>query len=186
MALKNAPFPLFYLLFIFITGCINVINKNADETTFKEVKINELYSIQLPTYLKPSVTMLNEDASLQYSDTARNFYVIVIEEMRGGIDINHKRETLVEFFESCTSNIAWGLAEVQSSNPEQIKVNGLDAYRTMIIGKHNGLTMAYKCYIIESLGHFYQLYCWTIADLLSVNQKDMDVVLNSFKELPAK
>ena len=135
MALKNAPFPLFYLLFIFITGCINVINKNADETTFKEVKINDLYSIRLPSYLKPSSIMLNEDASLQYSDTARNFYVIVIEEMRGSSDANHKSETLVEFFESCTSNIAGGLTEVQSSNPELIKVNGLDGYRTMIIDR---------------------------------------------------
>jgi hypothetical protein len=186
MARKNIQFLLLSTLFFYMAGCITVTNKNAEETTFHEVKINDLYSVQLPTYLKPSSTLLNDDASLQYSDTIRNFYIIVIDEMRAKLNAKDKNATLVEFFETSTSNIAGSLTNVQSSNPEQIKVNGLDAYKITIIGKHDGLTMIYKCCIIESLSHFYQVYCWTIADLLANNEKDMDVTLNSFKELPAK
>lgn len=173
------------LVFLFVSGCITVTNKNAEETPFKEVKIKDLYSIQLPAYLKPSATLLNDEASLQYSNNERSFYVIVIDEIRSNLSVNNKSITLVEFFETSTSNIVGSLTEVNSSNPEPIKVNGLDAYKITIIGKHDQLTMIYKCYIIESMGHFYQVYCWTVADLINNNEKDMDAVLNSFKELPA-
>jgi hypothetical protein len=175
-----------YLLFLLLAGCITVTNKNAEETTFREVKIKDLYSVQLPTYLVPSKTLLNDDASLQYSDSMRNMYVIVIDEIRSNLTVNNKAITLVEFFDTSTSNIVGSLTQVQSSNPEQVKVNGLDAYKVTIVGRHDQLTMVYKCYIIESMSHFYQVYCWTVADLLPNNEKDMDVVLNSFKELPAK
>jgi len=174
------------VLFFFLSGCITVTNKNAEETTFKEIKINDLYSVQLPAYLKPSVNMLNDEASLQYSNNERSFYVIVIDEVRANLAINNKAITLVEFFETSTANIVGSLTNVQSSNPEHIKVNGMDAYKITIIGKHDQLIMVYKCYIIESIGHFYQLYCWTVADLLANNEKDMDTVLNSFKELHDK
>ncbi len=173
----------FFLLLILISGCITVTNKNTEETTFIEVKIKDLYSVQMPDYLKPAATLLNEEASLQYSNLERSFYVIVIDEIRSNLTADKKGITLVEFFETSTANIVGSLTNVQSSNPEHIKVNGLDAYKITIIGKHDQLTMVYKCTIIESMGHFYQLYCWTITDLLSNNERDMDVILNSFKEL---
>ncbi len=182
----NYGWRLLIIPFMLMVGCINVVNKNAEETTFHEVKTKDLYSLKLPEYLKPSVTMLNEEASLQYSKPDRSFFVIVIDEARSNLAINNKAITLVEFFETSTANIVGGLTQVQSSTPEAVKVNGLDAYKMTIVGKHDQLTMIYKCLILESMGHFYQVYAWTVADLMSNYEKDLDAILNSFTELPVK
>ena len=169
-------------LFLFY-GCITVTNKNPDEYEFKEMKVKSQYSINLPDYLTHSETILNEESSLEYSNKKKQFYVMVIDENKSDLTKDGEPYTLKDYFENSTSNLAGGLMEVKTTPPEAIKINGLNGYKISIGGKNNKTPLVYKCEILESSKHFYQVYCWTIIDLLPKNEKDMNTILDSFKEL---
>ncbi|MEI6816114.1 MAG: hypothetical protein WCL14_05860 [Bacteroidota bacterium] len=172
---------LFCCLFLF--GCINVTNKNPDEATFKDMKIKELYSISLPDYLTPSKTILNDEASLQYSNLDREFYVMVIDENSRNMTLDSAKVTFDEYVSNCTANISGGLMSVLASPAEKVSLNGLKGYKTTITGTYNKMNMVYKCLILQSPSHYYQVYCWTVKELLPRNEKDMNATLESFKEL---
>src|ERR1700741_3058980 len=62
------------ILCFFVASCTH-------ETVFKEVKVNNRYSIEVPDYLSPC-TDLHKDASLQYQNTEKEVYAMVIDERK--------------------------------------------------------------------------------------------------------
>jgi len=175
----------FILLLLLFAGCTGVTNKDKPLKDMKAVKIKNQYQINVPNYLTPSETMLSPDASLMYSNKDREFYLMIIDEMKSDKTENGEQLQLKDYFQRSTDNIAGGLTESKNSQPENINLNGLKCIRMTVGGKYNLFTMIYKCYIAESSTHFYQIYCWTISDLLSQNEIDMNRTLSSFRELPS-
>src|ERR1700746_3008317 len=68
-----------YYLFLFVVPFIFSACKH--ETVFTEVKVNNSYSILIPDYIQPC-TDLHKDASLQYQNTEKEIYAIVIDEKK--------------------------------------------------------------------------------------------------------
>ena len=168
---------------LLIAACTGVTNKDKPLKDMKAVLIKNQYQINVPNYLNPSENILNPDASLMYSDKSREFYLMIIDELKTDKPETGERLGLKEYFERSTDNISSGLAEPTNNQPEAINLNGLACMRMTIGGKYNTFTMIYKCYIIESPKFFYQIYCWTISDLLAQNELDMNRTLSSFREL---
>jgi hypothetical protein len=171
-------------LLLLYAGCTNVTNTNHALKDMKAVAIKNQYTINVPNYLSPSETMLSEDASLTYSNKDKEFYLMIIDEVRGDKDGNGEQLSLKDYFQRSTDNIAAGLTDTKNTQPEKFNLNGLNCIRMTIGGMYNTLPMVYKCYIVEGATHFYQIYCWTISDLLSQNERDMNRTLGSFRELP--
>lgn len=174
----------FILPFLLFAACTGVTNKDKPLKDMKAVSIKNQYQINVPNYLTSSETMLSEDASLMYSNKDREFYLMIIDENKTDKAENGQQLPLKDYFQRSTDNISSGLTDTKNSQPEQIKLNDLNCIRMTIGGKYNTFTMIYKCYIAESPTHFYQIYCWTISELLSQNEIDMNRTLASFRELP--
>ncbi|HRW22364.1 MAG TPA: hypothetical protein P5509_10350, partial [Bacteroidales bacterium] len=52
-----------------------------NQNSFNTIQINNLYSIDVPDFLVKT-NSLNDEASLQYENTAKEYYVIVIDEAK--------------------------------------------------------------------------------------------------------
>lgn len=62
---------------IILISCLIFTNGCQNEISFNTVKINSLYSLDLPEFMKP-IQGMNNDASLQYGSLERNISVVVI------------------------------------------------------------------------------------------------------------
>jgi hypothetical protein len=164
-------------LFSFISSC-------KQETSFKEVKVNERYSISIPEYLQPCVD-LHEDASFQYQNTDKDIYAFVIDERKKtmvsydldyDIDLYFKNIASQPFHETIKNG--------KVSPPKKEKINGNEALVSEITGSVDGIDVYYRMGVIETPYAFYQILTWTRADKKEEFQDDMNTMIESFKELP--
>ena len=137
------------------------------------------YAMLLPGDLVPS--HLNDSAaSLEYEDSTRELYVEVVSDSKAKIvsfDLDYDLETYMK------------IASKQI-DPEGLYVNkpltiGTNkALQTEIILKNKkNQNMHYKLTCIETPKYFYQVLSFTTDVFLEQNKTDMDLMVNSFKEI---
>lgn len=164
------------------------------DDSFQEVKINGLYSMKLPDYLSEGFD-LNDEASLQYQNTAKEVYVIVLDESKEDFVTMYK--DILEDYDSTKSavdNYATKQMESIEENMETVtskstirksKVNGCDARIIDVTGTQTGITdaMGFTVAFIEGKETLYMLMTWTFENTKGEYQDDMDKMVNSFREL---
>ncbi len=162
--------------------------KNENSTT-QIIKIEDRYQIELPKFLEKGEG-LNESASLQYQNVAKEFYVIVIDEPK-----NELEKSLFENkLESAYSNNLKGYSEIISNNmkntlsintmPEIIDgtINGLKS-RQIDFNANIGETSIYwKLGFAEGKDRYYQIMVWTLTEKKKEYEKQMQDIINSFRE----
>jgi len=168
---------LFISLLIFAVSC-------TKETVFNTVKVNEKYTISIPDYLKPC-TDLHKDASLQYQNTEKEIYIMVLDERKKmmadydldyDLDLYYKNIASQAFIES--------IKDGKISIPGRQEIDGKKALVTDITGNINGTDVFYKMGIVETPYAFYQILAWTRMENKEKYLADMVKIIESFKELP--
>jgi hypothetical protein len=182
-----------------ISGCGNKpttpeerVNLVADDS-FEEVKINDLYSMKLPDYLSESYD-LNDEASLQYQNTEREVYVIVIDEPKQDfIDVfmsldayDSTKSACDNYADAQMESIEDNMSTVTAkSTMRKTKLNGSEARICDVSGTQSGIEdeMGFTVAFIEGKETLYMVMTWTFEKTKSEYQDDMDKMINSFKEL---
>lgn len=165
------------VLLLWISSC-------KKETTFKEVKVNDRYSISIPDYLQPCVD-LHKDASFQYQNTDRDIYAFVIDERKKTMANYDLDYDINLYFKNIASQpFSQTLKNGKVSEPEHKKVDGHEALVSEITGSVDGIDVYYKMEVVETPYAFYQILTWTRADKKEEFEPDMDTMIESFKELP--
>ncbi|HEU4717933.1 MAG TPA: hypothetical protein VFU15_08860 [Bacteroidia bacterium] len=148
------------------------------------------YSVDIPKHLVVA-TDLNDDASLQYQDPIREFYVIVIDESKDDF-INTFKE-IGEYDSTKTAEKNYREVQLKSmkdhitmkSDPvlKAAKINGLDAEIADFTGNVEGIQsdIWYKVAFIEGPDNMYMLMEWTKDSDKDKNSDEFDGVINSFK-----
>ncbi len=180
MNIKNLLHPIFKISFLVVILTFTSCKK---QTTFNEVTVNDKYTILIPDYVKPSAGM-HQQASLQYQNQEKEFYVLVIDESQSDMkayDLNYDIET---YFQNIVSlpfkeNIKNGVV----STPQKREINGANALVAEITGSVNNTDVFYKMAVIESPNKFYQVLTWTRADQKKEYEEDMLKIIESLKEL---
>jgi hypothetical protein len=161
-----------------------IFSSCSNETAFKEVKVNDRYSISIPEYLQPCVD-LHKDASFQYQNTDKDIYAIVIDERKKtmakydldyDIDLYFKNIASQPFLETIKNG--------KVTTPVRETINGNSALVSEITGNVDGIDAYYKMGVIETPYAFYQILTWTRADNKDKYENDMKRMIESFKELP--
>lgn len=154
------------------------------ETTFTEVNINNRYTIEIPTYMKPC-SDIQKDASLQYQNLEKDVYAIVIDEKKVAMQNYDLSFTLDNYFNSISSQgFSESIKNGKISIPGRQEINGNKALIADITGRLEDNDVYYKFAVIETPYEFYQVLTWTRADHRASLEPDMIKIIESFKELP--
>ncbi len=168
-------------------------NDVKPDESFKDVKINNLYSMSLPDYLTEG-NDLNDEASLQYQNIYKEVYVIVIDEPKQEfIDVfkelgeyDDTKGACDNYCEAQMESIEENMETVTSkSKVRKTKIGGAEARIADVAGTQAGITdaMGFTVAFVEGKENLYMIMTWTFEKDKSKYQDDMDMMINSFKEL---
>lgn len=166
---------LFSIAILFFLSCNN-------EASFKEVKVNDRYSISIPEYLQPCVD-LHKDASFQYQNTDRDIYAFVIDERKKTM-AKYDLDYDIDLYFKVASQPFLENKNGKVGTPKKEKINGNEAIVSDITGNVDGIDVYYRMGVVETPYAFYQILTWTRADKKDEYSNDMNGMIESFKELP--
>ena len=184
----------FLLIAVFIfTSCLDDIKSKFSpekNVSFETVKIENRYRLKIPKYMKET-TELNDDASLQYMNTFKEAYVIVIDEPKDSfvtlfkdideyIDsisvLENYKKVQTESFESFVTGF-------KVYNEEKQKINGLNAITLNVDGAVEDFDVTYTYGFFEGKETLYMMLCWTEQSSKNKYKPTYKTMLESFSEV---
>ena len=174
---------IFLLTILFLNSCLT----GNDEQT---VTVENRYSISVPSFLK-EVDNLNEEASLQYQNAFREFYVIVIDEpkteMLKALVDNNLTDTysndLKGYSDLLLNSLEKSITVSHKSKIINTTVNHLPARMGTISGKVDGIDIFYSFAYLQGKDRYYQIMAWTLSNKESQYREMMNRIRYSLKEL---
>ena len=176
-----------YILFSIILLIISCRPGNTEQL----VTVENRYSISLPSFLIKAGNSLNENASLQYQNIWKEFYVIVIDELQSDV-----REALIDneltdtysddlkgYSELLLYNFGQSIKISHKSDIVDTLINNMPAKVLTIKGETEGLNIFYSLAFIQGKERYYQVMTWTSAKQENTYKDKMNKILYSFKEL---
>lgn len=170
------------LLIALVTFSCNV------KEEFKTITIPNKYSLDIPDSFEKADN-LNEEATLQYQNVFKEFYVIVMEEPKETFDTavitNDVDMTpdLEGYFKAIQLNLKEGVKNLKIFNQKNTEINGRKAKVFSMTGNVEGYDIFYRYALIQGKKHYYQIMLWTEKKNGESYLATMDQSINSFKEL---
>lgn len=176
--------------FFSIIAILFALYSCTNDGDLQEIKVDNRYSISIPGFLT-KVSDLNEDASLQYMDALREYYVIVIdedkEEFHAAIDdplfenlyskdIDGYTNLLIDNFESSA------LVKTKSKITET-KINGMPARLVNINASFDGVDVFCSLSYLEGKSRYYQVFSWTLQGNESKYKESLNAIAHTLKEI---
>lgn len=148
------------------------------------------FSIKIPVFLKKT-DILHEEASLQYQNLIREYYIVVIEEpideFKAMVDIEpYFKENFSPDLDGYSKLIMKSIID-NIEVKEQIEltkteVNGLPCRNLEISGKVDGLDIYYNIAYLQGEYKYYQVVNWTLQGNKKDYASSMIQTINSFQE----
>lgn len=170
------------LLLAFVALTLSSCNQKPQTVTIKNK-----YSVDLPSFLSVA-TGLNDDASLQYKNEMREFYVVVIDESRKDFDDMMQSgelgygADLDGFSQLLVDDVRETIGDKNTEKPVKTKINGLDARLTSLTGTVEDINVYWRAGYIQGKKDYYQVLCWTLTDNKDKYDAQMTEIIKSFKE----
>jgi len=155
--------------------------QSFSQTKFVEQKAGHIIYMSLPEYMVKT-TDLNDVASMQYMNKAKEAYVVVIEDAKEDLEAEGtKYSNLKDFHDSVIESLKSEDPKAQESKPIEFQQNGNKFYQTDLnatLQTEDGkdIKVTYLVTYVESKTHYYQILCWTLAN----NYKDL---VGDFKKI---
>ncbi len=178
-------------IFLLLVTAVIVQSCNI-ETTYETVNVKNRFSVVLPSFLTKT-NDLNDDASLQYQNERREFYIAVIEESFEEVDtaieyyekeenIGYKN-TLEDYKKMTLDDYKTQLTNAEMFNTKDTVVNNMQAITTHLRGTINGVDIFYSIGIFKGKTRYYQANSWTLASNENLYKDDLDKIIYSIKEV---
>lgn len=170
------------LLFLTISTVFSII-PSFSQTKFIEQKAGHIIYMSLPEYMVKT-SDLNDVASMQYMNKAKEAYVVVIEDAKEDLEADGtKYANLKEFHDSVIESLKAEDPKAKESKPTEFQQDGNKFYQTDLnatLKTEDGkeIKVTYLITYVESKTHYYQILCWTLAG----NYKDL---VGDFKKIAA-
>jgi len=148
-------------------------------TEFKEIEVDNIFSIQMPAYLHPTGDLLPVTASNihQYEDSAGKVCLMIFDTTREGFEIS----SLKTFYDSMVANPVMDSTRILE--PQLVKIDNDSAYKSEITGKHNDTKLFGEMVAIASKERFYFILTWSDLNRREELRPDIDKMLNSFHDI---
>lgn len=175
-----------------INSCVesngNKQNNALLNTDFELIRVNNQYSIELPTFMKES-NDLNIEASLQYQNIFKETYVIVIDESKE--EFKSVFEDLGEYNDALSAaknykeiQLQFLDEEVVISNIDEVEsstINGLPFEITEVDATVDGIDVGYTIAFVEGVNNVYMIMAWTVQNRHERYSDLFNKIVKSFK-----
>lgn len=155
------------LFFLTAFAVFNTI-PSFSQTKFVEQKAGHIIYMSLPEYMVKT-SELNDVASMQYMNKAKEAYVVVIEDSKEDLEAGGTKYVgLKDFHDSVIESLKSEDPKAQESKPTEFQQNGNKFYQTDLnatLQTEDGkeIKVTYLVTYVESKTHYYQILCWTLA-----------------------
>lgn len=152
------------------------------QTKFTERIGGHVFKMNLPDYMVKTYE-LNDVASIQYQNTTKEAYIIVIDDAKDqleslGIKFTDSQNFLDEFIKDYkVENEKRAL-----KNAIQFKANGNDCSQVELYWTEEETDFFMLITAVESKTHFYKILNWTILDNAKLLRKDFQTISKSLKD----
>jgi len=147
---------------------------------FQEKAIGHVYYVSLPDYMVKA-TDLNEVASLQYQNTAKETYVIVIEDNKAELEAAGMGFAgALDFYNSFANDF---LADAKvEEKVKEVQISGAKAVQSSALKKFDNMKVFYLVTVIETPTHYYKMLAWTMEQYRKDYEADFKKIAASFHE----
>lgn len=160
-------------------GMVAMFSYCKKPTEFKEIDVDNIFSLQVPVYLHPTDDLLPVTAANihQYDDSAGKICLMIFDTSRAGFEIS----SLKTFYDSMVANPVMDSTRI--IEPQLVKIDNDSAYQSEITGKHNQVRLFGEMVAIASKDRFYFILTWSSLDKREQLKPDMYKMLNSFHDI---
>jgi hypothetical protein len=152
----------------------------AQEKGFSTKKLGNIIFVDVPDYMTKTFG-LNDIAKVQYANSEKEAYTIIIEEDKDDIKTaGGSFENSQDYYNYFIKNFGIDSIAVLSESPA--KSGKLNAYQAQISGHIDNLDLFYLVTIVESPTHFYNIISWTVAENKNQLINDFKRIASSLKE----
>lgn len=152
----------------------------SQEKGFSTKKLGNIIFVDVPDYMTKTFG-LNDIAKVQYANSEKEAYTIIIEEDKDDIKTaGGSFENSQDYYNYFIKNFGIDSVEVLSEAPT--KSGKLNAYQAQIAGHIDNLDLFYLVTIIESPTHYYNIISWTMAENKNQLIDDFKRIVSSLKE----
>lgn len=176
-----------------LNSCVNSTKNEQSNTlintNFEEIRVNNQYSIELPTFMNESDD-LNPEASLQYQNIFKETYVVVINESKE--EFRSIFEDLGEYDQDLSAAKNYKDIQLQFleeevvinkiNNIESSIINGLPFEITEVDATADGIDIGYTIAFVEGIKEVYMIMVWTLQNRHKKYSGLFKKITKSFKE----
>lgn len=161
---------------------------SCDQKT-KTITIEGNYELDVPVKYA-EVNDLNPEASLQYQNSRKNIFVIVIDETKETVATALTKNNLTDRYDNSLKGYSELITDGMDNTiaikdkPEfnDIIIDNLKARELSFEGIASGNHVYWKLAFIEGKKRFYQVMVWTEAAEQKKHEREMQAIINSFRE----
>lgn len=167
--------------------CFFTFLLSCDSDKVETVTVKNKYSLELPSFLSKARDLHN-DASLQYQNAFKEFYIVVIDEPKQAFYDVAKTTTdfspdLNGYYQILRNSFDESVSKTEFTPTKDTQINGLKAKTFSFTGEIDNLPIFYDIAYIEGKDSFYQVVIWTLKDSKEKFKEPMDKIIASFKEI---
>ena len=172
-----------------VAGCSSMssILNNIEKAASKETapvhieSADGVFSLEMPSsWEQPKAGTLNDVASLEAMNGAKEMYFMAIMEPKADFDMDLEgyRDVVVNYNQD-----AYGAS---FGDPVSTTVGGYDAYSYEFhVTSSDNINMYMRLSVIETDNYYGQLYTWTLKSMEDDNKATLTSIIETFKEVSA-
>lgn len=140
------------------------------------------YTVEIPDYMTKSF-QLNDVATLQYQNTSKEAYVIVIEDAKDHLqNVGMKFVDSRDFLEYFVSDYKKGSDNRELSDISEFKSNSNEHAQIELKWSEDDLDFYMLITAVETDTHFYKIMCWTTSEYADMLKDDYLAISRSLKD----
>ena len=165
----------FIIFFVFILNSLF-------SQSFTQKKGGNCYTVLIPDYMSKTFT-LNDNSSMQYMNTSKEAYMIVIEDDKDQLEslamkYLSPREFLVDFLKEFKKDSK----KRKVGTYKDFEANNNKLSQVELTWEEDGSGFYMIVTVVETSTHFYNIMCWTISENKDVLKEDFLKIAESLKE----
>lgn len=159
-----------------------LISLSSYSQGFSTQRGGHCYSLEIPDYMTRSY-QLNNVASLQYQNTSREAYVIVIEDNKDHLEsLGIKFIDSKDFLEDFMKDYKQGTVNRRTSDIQNFDSNGNEHAQVELFWNEDNMDFYMLITAVETATHFYKIMCWTTIEFMDKLAEDYRTISKSLKD----
>lgn len=162
--------------------CLLVAGGAFSQTKFVSQKAGHVYTMAIPDYMVKTYD-LNDVATLQYMNEAKEAYVVVIDDEKEQLEsLGVKFSNASEFLDFFTKDYNLEAAKRKLGKTKTFSENGVQFAQTEMEWEEEGSGYYMLITAVETKTHYYKVLCWTTTGYKKALRNDYQAIAKSIKD----